>query len=65
MKNLLLILVSVTIVFSSCEKEKEEESVITHESFSCKIEGLDLWNATINTTNSSGNVALNKPTCVV
>ena len=56
MKNLLLILLAVTIVFFSCEKE--EEPFNSTESFSCKIEGSDLGNATINTTNSSGNVSI-------
>ena len=56
MRNLLLILVSVAIVFSSCEKE--EETLIAPEGFSCKISGSVLGNATINTTNSSGNVLI-------
>ena len=56
MKNLLLILISVAIVFYSCEKK---EDILTNpESFNCKIEGSDLGNTTINTTNSSGNVSI-------
>ena len=59
MKTVLLILLALSIVFSSCEKE--EETLInnnTSVSLSCKIDGSNFGNAIINTTNSSGNVSI-------
>jgi hypothetical protein len=55
MKNLLLLLLAITVIFSSCEKEEEPPNIIP---FSCKIDGLNLSNATINTTNTSGNLSI-------
>ena len=56
MKNLLLLLLAITVIFSSCDTE--EETLNTTESFSCQIEGSNFGNATINTANSSGNVSI-------
>ena len=56
MKDLLLLLLAITVIFSSCDRE--EEILNTTESFSCQIEGLNFGDATINTGNSSGNVSI-------
>jgi hypothetical protein len=59
MKNLLLLLLAITVIFSSCEKEEEPHNIIP---FSCKIDGSNLSNATINTTNTSGNLSITATT---
>ena len=56
MKDLLLLLLAITVIFSSCEREEEILNIT--ESFSCQIEGLNFGDATINTGNSSGNVSI-------
>ena len=63
MKNLLFILLAVTVIFSACEKEEEEITTSSSAAvFSCKIDGSNLSNATINTSTTSGSLSITATT---
>ena len=56
MRNFVLIILSITVLFSSCKKE--EETINSTTPFSCKIDGVELGANEINTNNLSNNLSI-------
>lgn len=56
MKNFVLIILAIAVMFSSCKKE--EETLNSTDSFSCKINGDEFSATEISTDNLSNNLSI-------
>ena len=56
MKNFVLIILAIAVMFSSCKKE--EETLNSTDSFSCKIDGDEFSATEISTDNLSNNLSI-------
>ena len=56
MKNFVLIILTIAVIFSSCKKE--EETLNSTDSFSCKIDGDEFSATEISTDNLSNNLSI-------
>ena len=56
MKNFVLIILAIAVMFSSCKKE--EETLNSTDSFSCKIDGDEFSATEISTDNLSNNLLI-------
>ena len=56
MRNFVLLIMSLAVLFSSCKKE--EETINSTTPFTCKIDGLELGTNEINTFNLSNNLSI-------
>ena len=56
MRNFVLLIMSLAVLFSSCKKE--QDTINSTTPFSCKIDGVELGTNEINTFNLSNNLSI-------